>query len=102
MCPCHSTPHDPASNPASQTAELPWGPMVYAVSAESPEAAIEVAWQYQLANEGARELHDYPVALHRDDMLPMHKRRHPHIYRTRIAIKSLRPLKYDNKAEVWE
>jgi hypothetical protein len=82
--------------------ELPFGPKIYAVSAESPEAAIYVAWQYALASEGGRSLHDYPVALHRDDMPPTHKRRWPHIYRTRIAIKSLRPLAYDNKAEVWE
>jgi hypothetical protein len=77
-----------------------WGPFVYAVAADTPGQAIELAWAYALANEGARDIRDWPVAPHRDDMRPCHRERGT-IYRTRIALVSARPVRYANSAEAW-
>lgn len=63
---------------------------VYAVAADSAESAIETAWKYATATDAARELHEYPVALHKDDIPPRIKTRYVEVYRIQIAITSLR------------
>jgi hypothetical protein len=74
---------------------------VYAVAANSGDEAIATAWKYDMSNEAARELHGYPVALHKDDMPARVKAPYATVYKVHIAIVSLKPFKYDNRAEVW-